>query len=641
VTSRTPRPRRATASCAAAALLATACGASQPPPSFQVVHLSGTPHERGLTHGRALRSRIRSFYTRLLTTSLLPYLNREQPDLSAFLPVYTQPRYRDGAFSRQLLLESGRELAKTLPQPYLDEMRGIAEGAGMEFDEILILNTFFDSLIALRGVVAFLRQAQSPRLASVEFTGAATDGRDNDGDGTTDEDGEGRLDPFAPDPTASLVEVPPDARVVLVLTDGDGIDPATLRVQLGDDLYTADAAALAVRPLAGEPPSLEVTLTPPAPLPAAAVLALSIDAGDTTLVEEPPPAHARFMRRERITFTTAGHGRARHEVPNEGPPDRTQQPTSIGFAVRGAASASGEPILAHHFALLDSGVLHDHAALFVHEPGDDGALAHVFPSWAGVVWGFSGMNEAGVAYLSNHSDTLSNPLVGRILDEIARVGHPFAAQLLQRGVPLGVMGREMLARARRVAEARDYLRDTPRTFGWNMMLADETGDLAAVELDSDLLADDVSTGFTAYGPADVDAHGLPWASVGADDLRVAAHYRAQDEDFAHTVSLGDGALTFELQPQRFWSAYYYRSVRAFSRLGARLAETTAGERGLDVEGVVGVLRTPDLVDTRDSMSAAVYEPRARRARFAMGTVPATDGEFVPFDLTTRALEGRR
>jgi len=161
------------AALAATVLCAPACREAEQPAYYEVVTLSGTPYERGFTHGLRFASRIRSLYTSLLTNSLLPYLNREQPDIEAVLTEYQKPIYDNGQFSYQLMLQSGQNLAKFIPDEYMEEMRGIADGAALPFDQVLILNTFLDTMLGFRAITFFIRQLQSPYIQSVEFAGGS------------------------------------------------------------------------------------------------------------------------------------------------------------------------------------------------------------------------------------------------------------------------------------------------------------------------------------------------------------------------------------------------------------------------------------------------------------------------------------
>lgn len=605
-------------------LLATTllgCTEVEAPATFRVVELTGSPYERGLQHGSRFPAEIRSLYTRMLTSSILPFLNRERPDIAAVLTEYQGERYDDGAFSYELLLQSARSMEPLIPPELLEEMHGVADGAALPYEEILVLNTFLDSMLAMRAITFFIRATEAPTLLSVAFEGGLDDdGADNDGDGEVDEGGEGTLDPYGPSPHASLVEVPSDATVRFVLVDqagaaealgqGDGrvpegVDPASIRIQLDTVLFGASAPEIVTRPVdtaRGE--GLEVVFTPPGGFPPASVVSLLLGAGDRSVVTDPPPAHARFMRDERIVFTTVGVGAAPGEVDSRGQRDGRTQPPSFGFAARGSATVDGAPILAHHYALLDANTAHEHTALFVHH-ADDGHDAVVL-GWTGLVWGFQGMNDQGVSYGIFSSDTLDN---GMMVDIAVHLSNLERARLLAVGVPIGMLGRTLLNRAGTAAEAAELLHDSRRTFGWNVLLADAGGDLLAVEMDSDILGDG---GFVRYGPTE-------GSSVGADDLRLGCHFVANAED----VSLPP------LSPQRAWSSFYYRSLRAQSILGDRVAGALGA---LDVASSIDVLSDPELVDPRDSMSAVVFEPAARRLHVAMGQVPATAGPFRAFAL---------
>jgi hypothetical protein len=214
-----------------AALLA-GCTEATPPPHVEVITLEGTPYERGFQHGQHFSGKIRSFYTKLLTTSLFPYLNRARPDISSVLSEYAKPRY-DGVFSYLLMLENGLALAETLDPRFLQEMQGIADGAELPFEDILILNTFFDTLMGFRALTFFIRKIQAPTLQSVQFVGEHdADGVDNDDDGEVDEQDEGLVVPYDQTPFAIMAQVPTNAPLRIVLRDQallgipEGVDPA-------------------------------------------------------------------------------------------------------------------------------------------------------------------------------------------------------------------------------------------------------------------------------------------------------------------------------------------------------------------------------------------------------------------------------
>lgn len=621
--------RRAVAVAWCAAL--AGCYEASPPPALRRLELTGGPYQRGLQHGQALASEIRSFYTTMLATSLLPYLNREQADIAAVLKAYDptlHPEYGGGQFSLRLLSESADELEKSIPQDLRDEMHGIAAGAGVPYAHILLLNTFVDSTLTARAITYFLRKLQSPSILFVEFDTSApnsgplieSDGVDNDEDGQTDEKNEGRV-AYAAWPTASIVEVPPFTKVRLLISDADGVDPKTVRLQLvinGEaSLYTPADKALIAQPFVqgnGETSKeiIEVRLTLAAPLPAKAIATLSIQASDNHVVAEPPPAKARTMRIEQLTLSTAGLGKKRGEIPNLGRADGTTQPPSLAFGAAKAATAGGQPVIGHHFSLLDAGTSHKHCVLQIHRP--PGKPSFAFAGWAGIVYGFAGVSARGLGVAVTHSDTLNNAMVARFAKEL------FDAKLVTSGVPVGVAVRQVLETAPTAQAAADALVAMKHGFGWNFLVGDNKGELRAVEVHAAVPEDESKP--VAYGPQAVDGDGRPLASATGDDLMIGAHFRKLARDI-------DATIVFEVPPQRTWSSYYYPSLRAQEALRQALV---ARHGKLDADAAIALLRAPALVDVHDSMQASVIEPQARRLHVAAGAVPATARPFEVVEL---------
>ena len=86
--------------------------------------LSGSPHERGYQHGKALKDSIHRFYEVLMKrTQSEATLRLTETDLLAFTG-------KHGPHARQFA-----------PDLY-EEMEGIAEGAGLTFDKVLFINCF-------------------------------------------------------------------------------------------------------------------------------------------------------------------------------------------------------------------------------------------------------------------------------------------------------------------------------------------------------------------------------------------------------------------------------------------------------------------------------------------------------------------
>ncbi len=261
----------------------------------------------------------------------------------------------------------------------------------------------------------FIQAIQAPAIVRFEFDPSLdSDGVDNDGDGQVDETDEHPFSPYDPSPHATMTEVPPDRPIRIVLKDQalmaipEGPNPASIRLQLDDTIYEPGNPHITTSKLV-ERGVLEAVASflPDGGFPAAAAVSLLVQGGDLSLITDPPPAHARFMRDERITFTTKGYGKAAWEVPNRGREDGRTQPTSISLALRGSATSDGTPLLAQHFALLDTNTSHQHTVLYVQYPDIGQPFAVV--GWTGIVGGFSGMNAVGLSDASNRRSTATRP----------------------------------------------------------------------------------------------------------------------------------------------------------------------------------------------------------------------------------------
>ncbi len=598
------------------------CSKPTPPPTRQLVELRGSPYERGLQHGTQLRSEIRSFYTTLLTASLLPFLNREQAGISAVLTTYQQPLYQNGQFSTQLLLDSAHEMEHSIPAAYKQEMQGVADGSGMSYDQILLLNTFAEATLAVRAVAMAINLSSAPHLESMQFVQPGQDTNLNADAGT---DG-GSLPSYQALPIASAVELDPLTTFRFVLVDPAGVDPSTVRVTLnGQSFSSADAALKMVSlPADNNGLRLQVTLVPPAPLPQASISSVTILAANNTVVSDPPPAHQRFMRTEQISFTTRGAGLTEEQVPNRGVEDPSEPATSVAFAVSGSETVDGQPRLAQHFALLDANTSHNHTALFVQHP--EGGAPFAYVGWAGIIWGFSGLNSSGQAYACQPSDTLNNSAVQNLLNSAADLS---TAKLLVTGTPIGFAGRRILEETSNTSDATNLLRSISFAYGWNCLLADAAGSLRAIETDA-ALGTLATSGVTDFGtdpdePGNLADGGIPFASIGPDDLRTTGHYVKNLPDMFTLTVQGERVL-----PQPQWSTSYFRSLRTDADLHDAIAPAIGQ---LDDDRIIDILKRPELVDTMDSMNAVVIEPTTRILRSAMGTEPATDSPFETFDLS--------
>ncbi|MFH1260186.1 MAG: C45 family autoproteolytic acyltransferase/hydrolase [Elusimicrobiota bacterium] len=96
-----------------------------------VVHLQGAPYQLGYQHGRLLKKEIKQSIDYLLYRGMVSHFKKNIIQHSAAL---------------KTLQEHSRLLERCIPSEYVLEMKGIAAGAGVSYQDILLLHTFIDSL---------------------------------------------------------------------------------------------------------------------------------------------------------------------------------------------------------------------------------------------------------------------------------------------------------------------------------------------------------------------------------------------------------------------------------------------------------------------------------------------------------------
>lgn len=96
-----------------------------------VVYLKGRPYQRGFEHGHLLKKEIKRSITDLLYKGMVTHFKKNMIQHSAAL---------------KTLKEHSQLLERYIPLEYITEMKGIADGAEVNYEDILLLHTFLDSL---------------------------------------------------------------------------------------------------------------------------------------------------------------------------------------------------------------------------------------------------------------------------------------------------------------------------------------------------------------------------------------------------------------------------------------------------------------------------------------------------------------
>ncbi|HSX03682.1 MAG TPA: C45 family peptidase [Rhabdochlamydiaceae bacterium] len=84
-----------------------------------ILHLKGTPYERGFQHGQALQ--------KLIAANLSTFIENKETS--------SNPRTQE-------FLKNLPKIMPFVPKHFMEEMQGVADGAGIEFKKILMLNLF-------------------------------------------------------------------------------------------------------------------------------------------------------------------------------------------------------------------------------------------------------------------------------------------------------------------------------------------------------------------------------------------------------------------------------------------------------------------------------------------------------------------
>jgi len=104
--------------------------------TFNVLHLWGTPYQQGFAQGQLLQSTIKQ-----LSPLIVQYIEQMAEQYAPWLPKTLIDDIV--AFGAPLLLEMSFNATKPFaPQAYLDEMQGIADGAGVDVKQVQQYNMF-------------------------------------------------------------------------------------------------------------------------------------------------------------------------------------------------------------------------------------------------------------------------------------------------------------------------------------------------------------------------------------------------------------------------------------------------------------------------------------------------------------------
>ncbi len=103
-----------------------------------VLHLKGTPYEMGFQHGRLLQEEV--------ADGVVPVFADPVASIQRFM---NKPEWVKNLLRKYLELKVYGPIEKNTPRRYLEELKGIADGAGMDFKAVFIANFLSDFNMAM------------------------------------------------------------------------------------------------------------------------------------------------------------------------------------------------------------------------------------------------------------------------------------------------------------------------------------------------------------------------------------------------------------------------------------------------------------------------------------------------------------
>lgn len=152
-----------------------------------ILHLSGTPYEMGYQHGKLLRDEILS--------GVYPIFSDPISHNSDF---YNKPKWMRKLMLKFLEIKIYKKIEKNTPGEYLEELKGIADGAGTDYRSVFIANFLSDLTMAMVPSVIDKKASDmgiSAACSSFAASGPATAGGKLIFGRNTDYSGQGRWGP--------------------------------------------------------------------------------------------------------------------------------------------------------------------------------------------------------------------------------------------------------------------------------------------------------------------------------------------------------------------------------------------------------------------------------------------------------------
>ncbi len=120
----------------AAAMFALPVAAQEQVKGLNVAFLKGTPHELGLQQGTIYKQEINDVYKIYLNEMVYKKWVKEYAILKGKSNAYANPK--------AAVIKFAKSIEQYIPEEYREEMKGLAEGAGLKYEEVLAMSAHVD-----------------------------------------------------------------------------------------------------------------------------------------------------------------------------------------------------------------------------------------------------------------------------------------------------------------------------------------------------------------------------------------------------------------------------------------------------------------------------------------------------------------
>ena len=562
---------------------------------LKIVHLYGNGYEVGYQQGKLLKTEIKAFYLEIFEKAFFPVLNANKQMIVDYFG-YDDDRYKNN-FAYEILKDSSKKLEESIPKEFIEEMHGISEGADIDYDKILLMNTYMDSINAFLMLGNFFQGMEAPHIKQIIFPANVTkDGIDNNENGIIDESYENILT-YSTSYYAIFKGIK-QGDIQIIIQDNDGVDPIRTKIYLNGKLCDTCGTSIVSEK--------EISVSINEYKFSNDKLFIEIDTGDKSESDNPPPTHTNSMRRERVLILSNNNISLKTE-PN-GDIDIVNDKNGVSniFSVN---SPKNETIIGRNFSNFDLNIAHLYSYLFVYHSRKGNS--YISLSWPGIIGSVTGINSRGLFIGNNLVETLDNSILDAISNEF---------KLFLTGIPAPMLSKYILENYSHTEKAEKYLKKENLPSGWNFLIADKYGDKSAIEEDFGF---DKGRYFS-YSPDKRTDFCNSLTSFTKDNLWITSIYSKNIIDIS-TEFLGG---VFSVPQQKDWAFTFFNGLNTTYYLNKELNK----KQLYDTNTVIEILKNRAMYSKNNTLHSAVINLNTMRGYISQNSANAPLGDYIYVDL---------